>query len=527
MAHPIDELPVSTEERTSRKEPAGAGSIILRRCLLVCAVTLVLLLVVGTVVLIVEWPFTREKIAQHLGEATGTKVEFKNFRAMHFPYPGCVAEALEFKLPTSNVPPLITMARLTIRGSYLDLFTRHVAVMTAEGMHVVIPPFGTNWANNRSKSKVVIHVFRTDGATLDFTRAESKPPLRFAIHTFELHELGSDDPMAFQSFLHIPLPPAEVQITGQLGPWESQSSSETPLEGSYTLMNGNFDSFGGIKGNLSSEGKFAGILKRLQVQGVTNTPNFGADGSDNRLPLQSQYQTVVNATDGDITLQSVKARLGNTAISATGAIRGTPNQKGKTVDVNLAVQDGRVEDVLGLFAKKESPMIGTISFRAHARIPPDSEPFLKKVELQGRFGITHGQLTSSHSQRSMDTLSADARGAKDKKKAKEDPERVFSNLSGNVTLKSGIADFKGLEFAVPGAVAHMGGTFNVLNERVDMKGTLQMQAKLSNATSGIKSFIVKLIDPFIHKDHSQAPLPVSITGTYDHPRYQVSPTKKQ
>jgi hypothetical protein len=234
----------------------------------------------------------------------------------------------------------------------------------------------------------------------------------------------------------------------------------------------------------------------------------------------------VDATAGDIVLTSVSARLRNTEILGQGTIQSQPGSKGKTEDINFTVKDGRVEDVLALFVKKEPPISGAISFKAHTRVPSEQGRFLKKVQLQGDFDIRQGLLMNTRTQHSVDTLSADARGAKDKKRAEEDPQRVFSSLGGHVDLKTGVADFKNLVFEVPGATAHMGGTFNVINEGVNLNGTLQLQAKLSNATSGIKSFLVKILDPFIKKNHSQAPLPVSITGTYDHPHYQVLLTKK-
>jgi hypothetical protein len=49
-----------------------------------------------------------------------------------------------------------------------------------------------------------------------------------------------------------------------------------------------------------------------------------------------------------------------------------------------------------------------------------------------------------------------------------------------------------------------------------------MQSTPAQATSGIKSFLVKIVTPFVKKDHPNAPLPVSITGTYHHPHYDVS-----
>jgi hypothetical protein len=51
-----------------------------------------------------------------------------------------------------------------------------------------------------------------------------------------------------------------------------------------------------------------------------------------------------------------------------------------------------------------------------------------------------------------------------------------------------------------------------------------MNAPLPKATSGIKSFLLKAIDPFLKKNrHGGARIPVSITGTYEHPVYRADP----
>jgi hypothetical protein len=42
-----------------------------------------------------------------------------------------------------------------------------------------------------------------------------------------------------------------------------------------------------------------------------------------------------------------------------------------------------------------------------------------------------------------------------------------------------------------------------------------------DATSGVKSFLIKALDPFIQQDHPGAPVPISITGTYSHPSYKA------
>jgi hypothetical protein len=57
-------------------------------------------------------------------------------------------------------------------------------------------------------------------------------------------------------------------------------------------------------------------------------------------------------------------------------------------------------------------------------------------------------------------------------------------------------------------------------------GMLQVRAKTSDATTGVKSFLVKALNPFLQNDHPGVRVPISITGTYDHPSYRVASSAK-
>lgn len=70
----------------------------------------------------------------------------------------------------------------------------------------------------------------------------------------------------------------------------------------------------------------------------------------------------------------------------------------------------------------------------------------------------------------------------------------------------------------------MHGTYGLENQRVNLHGMLFLDAKLSQATSGIKSLLLKPIEPFLKKNRrGGAKMPVGISGTYSHPSYQTDP----
>jgi AsmA-like protein len=125
--------------------------------------------------------------------------------------------------------------------------------------------------------------------------------------------------------------------------------------------------------------------------------------------------------------------------------------------------------------------------------------------MQGDFGIADGRFTNQETQRKMEKLSEQARG----QNQEEDPADVISELKGHLVLQDGRATFSNLSFSVPGAMVRMHGTYDLDDQRVNLQGILQMRAKLSNATTGVKSFLVKALDPFLHK-----PSPRSIPHKY-------------
>jgi AsmA-like C-terminal region len=88
-------------------------------------------------------------------------------------------------------------------------------------------------------------------------------------------------------------------------------------------------------------------------------------------------------------------------------------------------------------------------------------------------------------------------------------------------LRDGTATFSNLSFNVPGAGAEMNGTYNVLNEKIDLHGTLQTESELSKTTRGTKAFLLKILNPLFKKKPKGSIAPVKITGSYSHPSYAL------
>jgi hypothetical protein len=167
--------------------------------------------------------------------------------------------------------------------------------------------------------------------------------------------------------------------------------------------------------------------------------------------------------------------------------------------------------------------------QAHAELTAGDQPFLKRLKLRGSFGISGGTFSQS-TQENVDKLSAGARGEKlggengnkakeDKGKEEADPETVLTDLKGQVSLSMATATFTDLTFGVPGATSRMHGTYNLLSHKVDLRGPLRVDSKISNTTTGGKAFLLKMMEPFFKKKRRGEIVPVRISGTYEHPQF--------
>jgi hypothetical protein len=72
---------------------------------------------------------------------------------------------------------------------------------------------------------------------------------------------------------------------------------------------------------------------------------------------------------------------------------------------------------------------------------------------------------------------------------------------------------------VPGAEVDIEGTYGLVDRRIDLHGELRLDAKLSETTSGIKSFFLKLVDPLFKKKDAGAVIPIRVGGTPDDPSF--------
>jgi len=467
-------------------------------------------------------------------------VSFGKFHTVYFPHPGCASENVTFvRSPnTADAPPLVTVQRMFIEARYVDLIARpgYIARILLNGLDVHVPVLGASSgrSNSQSSSRVRVGEIVADGATLEVDRSNDRPLLKFEIHSLMVRSYGPSNPWSYRVTMQNAEPQGEITSDGHFGPLNLNDLGSTPLSGSYKFEQANLSVFDGIAGTLSSSGDFTGRLGDVAIRGAADIPDFKVVTSDHEVHLNSRFRANVNGTNGDIFLNEIDTSFLQTVVRGEGSIASKSGQKGKTTSLELEVNKGRIQDLLRLFVTaKRPPMNGQTHLRAHVLIPPQGQPFLKELILQGDFGIDEAAFTKLTTQAQVDELSERARGEKkdrdkdkneDRNKTASEPdaddlENVVLNLRSHVEVRDGVAKFSDLSFNAPGASARMRGTYYLLNQQIDLHGILKTEARLSQNTRGIKSALLKPFDPLFKGKKAGAEIPVKVTGTYQNPQF--------
>ena len=172
--------------------------------------------------------------------------------------------------------------------------------------------------------------------------------------------------MDYDLKFHNPEPPGEISTRGKFGVWTRGKPGETPISGEYTFDHADLGVYGGIAGMLSSKGKYSGVLKHIDIAGVTDVPDFEVKSGGHKVKLVTQYSAYVDAIHGDTFLKRVERQFRQNQSHRGRQRRGHQRAaKAKSALLDLNARQGRIEDILGLFVKAaRSPMSGAIALRA-------------------------------------------------------------------------------------------------------------------------------------------------------------------
>ena len=472
-------------------------------------------------------PVLRDALVRTLNDHLDADVELQGFEVKTFPVLRIHGDGLRLRLKNQQNPsPFIEVRHFEVSGGLFGMLRkqRRFSSVALEGLRITIPPRTPNDKDAGNKAVataagpiIIDHVTASDAQLVIVARDPNKEPKVWAIHNLELDSVGFNRAMPFIATLTNPIPKGEIATKGSFGPWVAHNPGLTPLSGRYSFANADLGTINGIGGTLSSLGTFAGMLEKISVQGTTRTPDFRLDVGGTPVPLETSFDAIVDGTNGNTYLQKVDAKLRNTAIQASGAIETQPHVKGRTVKIDVAIRDGRVEDLLQLAVKSAKPaMLARIGLHAAMTLPPSKEKVVDRLQLSGRFAIEGAEFTDAGVKEQMAVLSRRAQG----KKPDEAIGKISSDMRGEFAMRDGHIRFSPVRFGVPGADVQLVGVYGLRSEQLDFAGTLAMEAPVSQAMGGgIKGFFLKPFDPLFRKEGHGAVIPITIKGPRGEPKF--------
>ncbi len=495
----------------------------MRRFLWVALALLVILAAVTVELATGTTSYVRDHVVEALNARFGGTVAMEGLQVHAFPSPGVTGQGLVLRhRGRDDIPPLLSVSSFSATAGILGLRRSPVRLETVEveGLHVNVGP-GTKGSGAESPGGLpTIYIDRLTAKNAAFEiwpRDPAKLPRHFDIHDLEMREVGRTSAASFHASITNPKPHGRIDTEGTFGPWNPDDPQRTPLQGDYLFGNANLNTIKGIGGTLSSGGTFEGLLERIIVRGHTETPDFSIDVAGQPMPLKTTYVAVVDGTNGNTWLERVEARLRDTLIVAKGEVVRAREIKGRHITVDVVIDDGRLEDLLGLAVKAASaPMSGAITVKTRLVIPAGEEDVIDKIQLAGEFAISQARFANLNVQKRIDDMSRRGRGDG---AGENEGQSVVSNLRGRFTMRDAAIDFSHLSFGVPGAMVQLAGRYSVRQEWVDFRGDVLLDASLAEMTTGIKSVAARLAQPFFRRPGGGTKLPIRIYGNRTKPSF--------
>jgi AsmA-like protein len=431
----------------------------------------------------------------------------------------------------TDVPPLATIPSFAASAPLAGLLgdRLRIASVRLEGLQIYMPPDRLKGDGNSAISRpgfrgripdIFIDEIVSRAARLEI--ASKKPgrlPRIFEIHDLVMNDFSPNGAAKFQAGVTNPIPRGRVETNGTFGPWQADEPRMTSVSGQYSFKDANLDDIKGIGGTLSSVGSYRGTLERIEVEGQTETPQFSIDVGGQPVSLATKFKAVVDGTNGDTWLERVDAILGQSPISASGAIVRTEDVKGRRVTLDVQLRQARIEDLMRLAVKStKPPLTGRVDLTTAFLLPQGEQDVIDRLLLNGRFSLAEARFANVDVQKRLTALSLRARG-----KEEGDPEAegasVVSRLRGKFALRHAVLEFEELTFAVPGAMVELEGTYTLHDEQLNFHGDLMVDASLADMTSGFKSLLARLAQPFFRRKGGGTQLPIKITGPRSKPEF--------
>lgn len=512
-------------------EPPSEGLTIaskshLRRSSRFAIAAALLCVILWLVVSLTSYPLTQTAATRALEQQSGKSVRIAAFHLTLLP-PGCTAENIIFSEP-SNSKSQISVSKLVVTASFFDLLLmrRRVERVSVFGLRATLPYKAKGEQKPVPPRFSQIGQLQFSDSILTFPLFPSDPhPLTFTTTNLTLNDLSLSRAGSFSAEISINKPQGQLRVSGEIGPWDWKDMGRTPVSGSFSIARADLASFGGIRGLLGASSRFGGPLNQVSCDGSVTVPDFQVSKSTHSVNLSTTFSALINATNGDVHLAQAESHFNKTIVDSQGFIAYDTAQSREFASLRLSIEQGQVSDVLLPLTRSAQPaMFGVVDLRLNVEAPAGPAPFFGRLMMNGDFGIDRGHFSKPKAQTPINRLGESAEGRKPQQNNTSEAI-VLADVAGHISAQQGVVTLAGISFTMPGSRANVSGTYNLLNQAVDLNGRLSTTGALSSTASGLKAMMLKVITPFLKK-RSVTSVAFTVKGTAQHPRFALALLKK-
>ena len=439
-------------------------------------------------------------------------VRFQKFDVSFFPLVHVVARGVF--MGNDAARPLMQVASA---DAHCGLLPWHVRTLVLEGLFVRIPTSAVAMTVTPKPAFTV----SIDEIVSEHAQVAILPSLHFDLAHLRINNFSASRAADFSATVVTPEPRADVAASGRLGPWNVQDPSRTPLQGTYTMARGDLTTLPGWKGILTSQGRFQGVLRRIEIAGDVNSTQFGLSGGHPE-PFNANFQAAVDASDGSASIEQMNGMLQRSSFVASGVVRNIQDDGQRDITLDISVPQGRLEDFVPMaMPSTTSPVSGPLRLKGKIEILPGEQDVLNRLRLDADFAAPDARFSSLDLRERLRSASRKAEGHPKNAAAGSS----IASMQGHVRLDNGVAQFSDLTFDLEGASARFTGSYKLASQRLDLHGEVWMDAKLSQTATGAKAFFLKAAEPFFGSKRGGSRIPIKVTGTQSDPQFALDLAK--
>ncbi|MGW8178536.1 MAG: hypothetical protein ACWGQW_07195 [bacterium] len=504
----------------------------MKKALIFAAAGFFVLLISASLIGVYFAPRIKVEIAELLSERTGLQVRIDSFGGSFWPALQFKGRGLSIGSSEERDALFIYVEEIRLQAGLWGLLVqpRSLESLTLVKTLIRVPPRKSSKTAHlqpaaiepenpglTAASALTLEQLVMETAVVELLPKDAEKDSRIIqIRRFVMNTISLVQASPFEADLRYPRPEGDVFVRGRFGPFDRDEPINTPISGDYVFKEADLGTFREISGILTSSGNFKGSLGENQVTGTAQIPDFQLTKVENIVPLDVSFE--VDRISGDVFLKEVDTSFLESRLIATGEIIGSPKGKGRIVDLEVQGGDARVEDLLRLALKGDTPpLTGEITLDTKVTIAPGPGRVMQKLIIDGDFTIEEGEFTNEGFQKKLGQIGKI--GRRDQNELED--SRTFSDLAGEFHLEKGVIEFTTLQFGVPGMLVSLKGTYALEAEQMDFRGRVEMERSVSEMTSGRLSDWLRVLDPLLKRGNAGTSVPIRIKGSKDRPSVSV------